>query len=317
MRRAALAGILSTLATYASAPRVRRYLVAHNAYDIPNNRSSHKTPVPRGGGLACIAGIAVAAVAAADTHQLKPRTLAAIGSLAFTGFIDDRSGHLHPALRLAAQAIAGAAMNRQDLKWAPAPALATAATVNAVNFMDGINGITGGTVAACGINTLVTGHATNDPALRTLGAITAGTAIGFLPWNWKHPQLFLGDVGSYLMGGLLAAAITQAAPNPQSVYRLASPMIPYGVDTGQALLRHAWDRKPLTQAHRDHIYQRLVDEHRLRHETVAACYTLLATGHAIATHFPRHVAPLAHIGLIGLQTTLPRLLVRLKIRGQI
>jgi UDP-N-acetylmuramyl pentapeptide phosphotransferase/UDP-N-acetylglucosamine-1-phosphate transferase len=142
--------------------------------------------------------------------------------------------------------------------------------VNAVNFMDGINGITSLTMVVWGVTALAVGYADNSAALVALGGATAGAAIGFLPYNAPSARMFLGDVGSYLFGGLVGCGIQLGWADGASVAVLAAPLSLYAADTGSALLRRAMRGERLTDAHREHVYQRLTSDVGIPHFVVSA-----------------------------------------------
>jgi UDP-N-acetylmuramyl pentapeptide phosphotransferase/UDP-N-acetylglucosamine-1-phosphate transferase len=147
--------------------------------------------------------------------------------------------------------------------------------INAVNFMDGINGITALTLACWGGTAAVIGITQNIPEVAALGALTTGSAIGFLPWNIPRARLFLGDVGSYLFGGLAATGLLLAhhtIHSPEPI--LLVPLATFLADVGITLVRRAKRRAPLTKPHREHIYQTLVWDLNLKHQSVAAMHAL-------------------------------------------
>jgi len=88
--------------------------------------------------------------------------------------------------------------------------------------------------------------------------------------------LFLGDVGSYLLGALVGIGIIIGAHQTSSVALLLAPLAIYLADTGTALLRRALRGEQLITAHREHVYQRLVSEVGMSHSTVAALTVVLA-----------------------------------------
>lgn len=277
MKRALLGGLVSAATTFVAAPLVRGLLVRRGSMDIPNQRSSHSVPVPRGGGLACLIGVASGFTATGQQASVPARALIGIGALSATGLADDLLGHVHHNARLAMQASSGALL-APNLPSAPLSALGTAGVVNVVNFMDGINGITGSTAVVWGVSTLLVGRGALDASLQTIGAVTAGAGLGFLPWNTPQAQLFLGDVGSYLFGGLCAAGISQAASRDLCLaWHVAAPLLPYAADAAQALALRALRGELLTEAHREHVYQRLVDEQGLTHVQVAALHAATAS----------------------------------------
>lgn len=318
MRRALFGGLASLVTTYATSPAVRRLLVERGTMDLPNHRSSHTEPVPRGGGLACIAGVACGIATTGSHAHIDRRMVLGIATLAAVGLADDQSGHLDPRLRLALQSVSGGLLNSNGSILLPAASLVTAGVVNVVNFMDGINGITGGTATVWGLSTLAVGRDSQDATLQTLGAVTAGAGLGFLPWNVPKAQLFLGDVGSYLFGGLMAAAIVHSIERPALAWRVAAPLLPYGVDAAITLARRAQRGERLTEAHRDHTYQRLVDLESMTHIRAAMTHAVAATTIALiaSTNSPNWTkAPLTAITLSGYMTS-PNWMNRQRVRSK-
>jgi UDP-N-acetylmuramyl pentapeptide phosphotransferase/UDP-N-acetylglucosamine-1-phosphate transferase len=132
--------------------------------------------------------------------------------------------------------------------------------VNAFNFMDGINGISVvQSVVAAGAWAVVA-EVRHIPMLGTLGVVVAAAALGFAPFNFPRARMFLGDSGSYFVGAWLAAAAVvglRAGVPPEAV---VAPLALYLADTGSTLLRRVWRGQTWHAAHRDHAYQRLVDD---------------------------------------------------------
>lgn len=269
---------MSFAVAMAAAPLVLRVLVQHGMLDIPNNRSSHVTPVPRGGGIACLAGVlAGLIVASALGHDVPWLAVSGALILACVGFADDQ-GALAPAPRLGAQLAVGALVGASigGGWWILAGMICIPVAVNVVNFMDGINGITGLNVAAWGLVAMAVGYAENAPSLVVIGAVTAGSTAAFLPWNAPTARLFLGDVGSYLLGAMVGIGIIIGAHQTSSLVVLLAPMSIYLVDTGVVMMRRALRGEHLMIAHRQHVYQRLVSEAGMSHSGVAAVTVVLA-----------------------------------------
>jgi len=263
--------LVGLVVTAATAPFVRRVMQVVGIMDIPNHRSSHVAPIARGGGLACLSGVLVGlAVAQMQGRQVLWVAVLAVVLLAVVGFADDRRG-LAATPRLAAQLasglIAGAAIG--GFYFALTAALVVPAAVNVVNFMDGINGITSLIIICWGITALLVGRAHGLELLSVVGAVSAGSALGFLPWNAPVAKLFLGDVGSYLFGGLVAVGLLLGWIGGVHTVVLIAPLALYLADTGTALTKRALRGDSLVEAHREHIYQRLVREAGLSHLAVA------------------------------------------------
>jgi UDP-N-acetylmuramyl pentapeptide phosphotransferase/UDP-N-acetylglucosamine-1-phosphate transferase len=267
------------------APLVRKVMLHQGVVDVPNHRSSHSVPTPRGGGWACVVGAAAVGLAAQLRGDDIPwLALAAAVVMALVGFLDDRSDL--PALaRLAGQAVVGAAFGWTvgGFVAAVVGAVVFPAVVNVVNFMDGINGITALTMAVWGVTALVVGRTHDVTGLTILGAVSAGAALGFLPWNAPVARLFLGDVGSYLFGALAAAGILVGWHQEAPVVVLVAPLSIYLADTASTIVARARRREPLLHAHRSHTYQRLVAApSEWQHITVAAYAAGLAGAATVA-----------------------------------
>ncbi len=266
--------VASALSTAASGPAVRRRLLATESIDRPNARSSHVLPTPRGGGLACAVGGVVGCLTARAMNRGVSAQWAASGALlGAVGRLDDVFG-LSAAPRLGAQFLVGAVAGGSSggVLGSIVGAVATPSIVNAFNFMDGINGISGGTALAWGL-VLGTDESLSQ-SVRVQAAITAGMGLGFLPHNIPNASMFLGDVGSYLFGGGIAATVVHSAldngrPTLGTVLRTLAPLAPYLADTGLTIARRAARGEKLTVAHREHAYQQLVSATQWPHWAVA------------------------------------------------
>jgi Fuc2NAc and GlcNAc transferase len=255
---------------------IRRLALAHGMLDVPNERSSHATPTPRGGGIAIVLGTSVAAIFLASSGVLPMSALLTLlvggAAIAVVGFFDDRVG-LSPRVRfsvhLAAAAIAmywmgglppiQVADHMIRFAWVGyvLGILGIVWTLNLFNFMDGIDGIAASqgtfmTLAGAAI-ALATGVSGALPAL----AIVAGVAcLGFLIWNWPPAKIFMGDAGSGYVGYVLAVLALQAGH--ESAVGMLVWLILGGVffiDATVTLARRVARRERVYQAHRSHAYQ--------------------------------------------------------------
>lgn len=270
--------LVSLTVTSASVPLVRVLLVRRGLVDLPNPRSSHRSPTPRGAGLACLLGVLTAlAVTQAAGRNVPLSAVAAAVVLALLGFADDRSS-LPAVRRLVAQVLVGCLLGLAlGGGWLlVVGGLLTPLVVNIVNFMDGINGITSLSAAGWGLTAWVVAAAQGIPQLGLIGAVTAGSALGFLPWNAPTAKVFLGDAGSYLFGGLVTAGLMVGWSAGASPLLLAAPLALYLADTGTVLLRRLVRGDPVMQAHREHVYQRMVSSVGLPHLAVAGLVVVLA-----------------------------------------
>jgi UDP-N-acetylmuramyl pentapeptide phosphotransferase/UDP-N-acetylglucosamine-1-phosphate transferase len=268
--------------------------------DIPNDRSSHSTVVIRGMGVAvAVAILGALALSLATGLVAVDRSLilviiGMVGAAATLGWIEDFRG-LSIRVRASAQLLIGAAgtaalattIDDSSYWWIPIGAIAIATYINAANFMDGINGISGLHGVVVGLSYSFAGVLSDQTWLTVAGLVLAAAFAGFLPWNLGRGFVFLGDVGSYLLGASVAAiAVTGLLAGVYLEY-LLSPVLIYLADTFTTFLRRARRGERLSAAHRQHVYQRLTDT-GLSHVQVSVFVSILsvltgAAGFVLAT----------------------------------
>ena len=142
--------------------------------------------------------------------------------------------------------------------------------------MDGINGITALTMILWGSVAALTGLIYSAAGLAFLGVAAAGSALGFIPWNSPRARIFLGDSGSYLFGALAAAGLLMGAIDRVSLAVICAPFSVYVADVSITLARRALRGERLFEAHRQHIYQRLVHGMGMSHLAVALWATSIS-----------------------------------------
>jgi UDP-N-acetylmuramyl pentapeptide phosphotransferase/UDP-N-acetylglucosamine-1-phosphate transferase len=251
--------ILSFIVTFAGV-RILLRRFGGFALDRPNDRSLHKRPVPRSGGIAVLSGAAVAIVMGGASLWL-PIVLALC--LAVLSFIDDL--HVLPtAVRLAAHFAAAAVLVWYVLTPVDAwilglLAISVAWITNLYNFMDGSDGLAAGMgIAGFGTYSIAACLAGNE-ALAALSVAAAAACAGFLTHNFHPARIFLGDVGSIPLG-FLAGALGVVGWR-DDVWPLWFPVLVFGPFIGDAtitLLKRMARHERLWQAHREHYYQRMV-----------------------------------------------------------
>jgi UDP-GlcNAc:undecaprenyl-phosphate/decaprenyl-phosphate GlcNAc-1-phosphate transferase len=295
--------------------------------DVPNERSSHSRPTPRGGGLAPIVGMAVALLLVDAGHRsTRVALVIAIVLFGFLGFGEDIFG-VPVAWRLALQFGAAGLLVPWLLRdiAGPVPVRAVAvliavlfvtAYVNAFNFMDGINGISVAQVVAAGSAWYFLGRAEDMEPFATAGAVVGAAALAFAPFNFPKAQVFLGDVGSYAFGALLAILAVLGIRSGLPFEAVVAPISIYLADTGTTLVRRFLRGESWSRPHRDHTYQQLVCygwSHATVTLTVAAlALSISALGALSLLDRPgiRAVANLFIVLMLGGYLALPRLLRR-------
>lgn len=304
-----IAGAIAACVTATAIPVV---LVAARStgvlIDLPNQRSSHREPRIRGGGLGLLlgvlTGIGVGVSLGWSPAPVVAVLIVAVVSLSIVGLFDDLwSLPVWP--RLAAQVLVATwvvyeagAISRLPL---PAPAdlplgllavpvsvLWLGAVTNFFNFMDGIDGLAGGEAAVVALGAIVAGWSA-DASL--LAAVLIGSTAAFLAYNWWPARIFLGDAGSIPVGFLLAT-LPFLAPDgrrPHALLATAVGLALFLLDPIETLARQ-WRRGArLGTSHRDHCYQRLIgsdDSHRAVATALICAGLLLSLAGAAAYRVP-------------------------------
>lgn len=268
--------IVAGLVTALTCPRLLTLLRAKNIVDTAVERSSHTGQVPRGGGIAIYIGMASALTITSELWVgLHGLVVAVAGSTLFglIGLIDDLQG-LPATSRLFLQSACALGVaftlitldSASDLFFLLLAPLSIVAFVNAFNFMDGINGISATTTVIVG-SSMTLASIRWDAGIEIPTLAIVGATAGFAPFNAIN-RLFLGDIGSYLLGSALAILGIIGVQREIPVVAIALPFCLYLADVSYTLWRRAARRQRLMEAHREHVYQRLANEAGLGHAKV-------------------------------------------------
>jgi len=276
MASAPVVGVAAALLAFLLTGVVRRVLVARAVLDVPNERSLHSSPTPRGGGLAValviLTGIGWLGIRAMLSGPVVLGLAGGAMLIALVGWVDDVRT-LPNRVRAGVQVVAAVwflywigGVNSLRLGETLVPLgfagnilalLGIAWSINLYNFMDGIDGVAGGqAVVAGGVGAaLLTGVG----GLSAASALVAGASLGFLYWNWAPARIFMGDVGSGLLGFLFAALalLSDRSGGPGVMVWLMLGGV-FIVDATLTLLRRMLAGERWYAAHRSHAYQRAV-----------------------------------------------------------
>lgn len=280
-----LISMIAFAASLIATGRIRAIAERRGIMDMPNNRSSHATPIPRGGGVAFVA-VALVAVMAGWVTGIVARSLAlaliAGGILiAVVGWLDDRFG-VPASVRFVVQCAAAFCAVRL-LGGSPIPgALGLAATlvamvwaVNLFNFMDGLDGIAATqAICACTFAAISLGLGA-DVALAYCCIVIAASVAGFFWWNLPPAKIFMGDVGSGTLGFLIAVlALASHRANALGITGWAFLVGPFVVDATCTLVLRTYRGELPWKPHRDHVYQRAARRWG-SHRTVTTAYVVV------------------------------------------
>lgn len=253
---------------------LRRYALSHSLIDLPNARSSHTVPTPRGGGVAIVLSFLTSVLAVFHLNLLSPQYLAALlgaGSfVAINGFWDDHRdiparwrllGHFLAAFwalywigGLAPISIFGLIIDLGIVGYVVA-AFFLVWMLNLYNFMDGIDGIAGiEAISVCASVTLL--YWLEGEGQIEVPLLLACAVLGFLCWNFPPAKIFMGDVGSGFLGMTFGIFTLQAAWVSSDLFFAWLILLGvFIVDATLTLIRRLFRGEKVYEAHRSHAYQ--------------------------------------------------------------
>ena len=344
LRELALVGLTAAIVTYLATGWVRVLATRWGAVAYPRERDVHLQPTPRMGGLAMYVGVVAAVLLASQLPALTrgfvyssglPAVVVAGGLIMVVGLIDDRWG-LDALTKFAGQITAASVLVTMGVAWSvlyiPIGGVGTivldqvssilltlaltVAIVNAMNFVDGLDGLAAGlgliTASAICIFSvgLLRDHGGDvlfyPPAV--ISVVLAGACLGFLPHNFHKARIFMGDSGSMLIGLMLAAAsttaagpISQTAYGARDVFALLSPfllvvavMFVPALDMLLAIIRRTRAGLSPFSPDKMHLHHRLLEIGHSHRRVVLLIYLwvgIVALGAASTIFFdPHHTA---------------------------
>jgi Fuc2NAc and GlcNAc transferase len=254
---------------------VRQRALRHGILDVPNERSSHTLPTPRGGGVAVVITASVGFALLVATQRLAPAVFVALGGsllVAAVGFIDDRwalSAAVRFAVHLAAAVWAvvwlgglavlpvGTHLVALGFGGSVFAVLGIVWLTNLFNFMDGIDGIAAAeAIFAAVAGGLLAWVGAGAGGISAAAWLFAAACAGFLCWNWPPARVFLGDVGSGYLGYVLAVlALAATREDPVAFWSWLILGGAFFVDATATLLRRFWRGERVYEPHRSHAYQ--------------------------------------------------------------
>jgi len=291
--------------------------------DIPNERSSHVTPTPRGGGLVIVI-VSLASYliySLANGQRLMWGYLAGAVLVALISWLDDVYS-ISFVWRFLVHSLAAAFVLYDAGAWQSIylPVLDTKIELsylgavisfgwivwltNAYNFMDGIDGISGVQAVTAGIGWLLIGYLVGFSNVYFYGGVLAFSSLGFLLHNWSPAKIFLGDVGSAFLGFSFAAMpfiagsehSGKAAPLPVFAVLLVWFFV---FDTLLTFFSRLLKRRKVWEPHREHLYQKLIIS-GLSHQTVSLIYGALSIVIVLALLTARALRGNFEIVLLGI-----------------
>ncbi|MBJ7243477.1 MAG: undecaprenyl/decaprenyl-phosphate alpha-N-acetylglucosaminyl 1-phosphate transferase [Solirubrobacteraceae bacterium] len=309
-RDAILAFVVAFVVAVALTPLTARLGRRVGAVDQPRERGLSEHPTPLLGGLAILVAVLVASLIFLDPgvgEDEKTRGILA-GAIIVTlvGALDDRFD-LPAAVKFIGQIIAatipvlaGVEVSNITLPFigavdlgsagAPLTVIGIVFVINVVNFSDGVDGLAAGVCAISAVAFSVIAFDLGRGSAAVLAAIIAGSAAGFLVFNFHPAKVFMGDAGSNLLGLLLACVAVEGAVKTQVVLALVFPLLVLAVpflDTTFVVLKRLKYGRPVYVADQSHFHHRMNRIGFSQRKTVLYLYawTMLVAGFAVALRF--------------------------------
>lgn len=295
-----LALAVAFLISFAATPMVISLAHRINAIDIPKDgRRVHKKPTPLIGGLAIFFGFVVSVLCFVDIDRETAGILIGCVIIVTVGIIDDITD-MKAIIKLLCQILAAAIVVYSGVRiehfanplsqWIGPPYIvlnfwvSVAITIfwivgvcNAVNLIDGLDGLAVGVSSIASLCMLAMTLITNNLSVAIITAAVAGAGFGFLPYNFNPAKIFMGDTGALFLGFILACISVQGFLKLSAIISFAIPILVLGLpifDTVFAIFRRLLTGRSPMSPDRGHLHHRLLDMGFSQRQTVAILYTL-------------------------------------------
>ena len=295
-----LALLVALVVSFLMTPVVKTFAYKVGAIDVPkDNRRMHKTPIPRLGGLAIFIGFMVSILLFAKIESEMKSILLGAVIIVVLGVVDDIMA-LPAMLKFVVQIGAALipAMNgvqilafsnpnifSENLYWVlgglsvPFTVLWIVALTNAVNLIDGLDGLANGVSAISATTMLVIALMASEMQVAIVMAALVGASVGFMPYNLNPAKMFMGDTGATFLGYILATMSIQGLFKYYAVISFVVPFMILGLpifDTAFAFIRRIAHGQSPMHADRSHIHHRLIDMGLNQKQAVATLYVISA-----------------------------------------
>ena len=295
-----IALVTAILISFITTPVVKALAEKVGAVDVPkDNRRMHKHPIPRMGGLAIFLGFLLSGLLFIPLSESIRGMLLGGVIIVILGILDDI--YALPALpkllvQIAAaliavmhgnviQVISNPNVFSDNPYWVlgvwsiPVSVIWIVAITNAVNLIDGLDGLAVGVATISSFTMLVIAMLVSDGTVALLMAALAGGCVGFLPYNMNPAKIFMGDTGSTFLGFVLATVSIQGLFKFYTIISFAVPFLMLGLplfDTCFAIIRRISKGQNPMSPDRSHVHHRLIDMGFNQKQAVAILYVISA-----------------------------------------
>lgn len=295
-----LAFAVSLLVAYVMTPPVKRFAEKVGAIDVPrDNRRVHDHPIPRMGGLAIFIGFVLSLIFFVPMSTKVLGLLVGSVIIAVMGGVDDIVS-LNPWVKLAGQIVAALVAIRCglvfdvisnpnifaeetyiEIGWLSIPLtmLWIVGCTNAVNLIDGLDGLAVGVSAISSMTMLIVSLFVSEPVVSIILAALTGACLGFMPYNLNPAKIFMGDVGSQLLGFVLSTASIMGLFKLHAIITFFVPLLALALplaDTSFAFFRRILHGQSPFKADKGHFHHRLLAMGLNQKQVVAVLYGISA-----------------------------------------
>jgi UDP-GlcNAc:undecaprenyl-phosphate GlcNAc-1-phosphate transferase len=302
MTRSIIAFLIALLVSFAATPLMIRLAKRLGAIDVPKDgRRVHKVPTPRLGGLAIFLGFLAALLYMYEIDSRMVGVLTGAAIIVTLGFFDDIKP-LPAKFKFLVQIIAAIIAIRSGIRiehvsnplyfmfpeneyiifgnWSyPLTLLWIVGVTNAINLVDGLDGLAAGISIISATTLLVAAHTTGQDFAAFLALILAASTLGFLPYNFNPAKIFMGDTGALFLGYMLSVISVMGVLKGAAALSILVPIFAIGLpiyDTLFAMIRRASNGKSMMEADKGHLHHKLLDAGMSQRQAVITLYSISA-----------------------------------------
>ena len=277
-------------------PFVAKLAIKIGAVDKPNERKVHTKIMPRMGGLAIYLSFFAVLFLSHEMTMQHIGLLTGGTVLVLVGIIDDKTdmpakikllGQIFAACIVVAAGVRVEFMTNFILGGVfplyifsvPFTVLWIVAITNAVNLIDGLDGLAAGTSIIAATTMAISGYATGQTEMASMALILIGASLGFLKYNFHPAKIFMGDTGSMFLGYNLSVLAIMGFTKSFTVLSLVTPILVLAIpilDTLFAIIRRKMNNKPIFKPDKNHLHHCLLNYGFSHRNTVLIIYAVSA-----------------------------------------
>ncbi|MBQ2004462.1 MAG: undecaprenyl/decaprenyl-phosphate alpha-N-acetylglucosaminyl 1-phosphate transferase [Peptococcaceae bacterium] len=288
--------LLALLISLILVPFVAKLAIKIGAVDKPNERKVHTKIMPRMGGLAIYLSFFAVLFLSHEMTMQHIGLLTGGTVLVLVGIIDDKTdmpakikllGQIFAACIVVAAGVRVEFMTNFILGGVfplyifsvPFTVLWIVAITNAVNLIDGLDGLAAGTSIIAAATMAISGYATGQTEMASMALILIGASLGFLKYNFHPAKIFMGDTGSMFLGYNLSVLAIMGFTKSFTVLSLVTPILVLAIpilDTLFAIIRRKMNNKPIFKPDKNHLHHCLLNYGFSHRNTVLIIYAVSA-----------------------------------------